>query len=234
MTVVEGLPATAELTEEQTQEMDRLRRRALTVAVAQVALAIAAAVGMVALIDEPRTDNMQELAVIGALAGLVGGSMQGLFDLVSTASVGLVLGDGTTVLRGRHAAWQAQELRAWERDEAARASRPDAAGRAAPRPEPSTFGALSASDMPVLIVAPLIGAVFGLIVFAGVVGGFLVASTETGTYSAPALIFVAFLGGFFSNKFFERLAAAADALFGTQENKLGANASNQPRGEQQR
>jgi hypothetical protein len=51
-----------------------------------------------------------------------------------------------------------------------------------------------------------------------VVGGFLVASTETGTYSPAALTFIAFLGGFFSNKFFERLAAASDALFGTKEN----------------
>jgi hypothetical protein len=183
-------------------------------------LIAAAAAGMIALVDEPRTDDMRKLAVIAALAGLVGGATRSLLEIAGAVGHGFELSDGTPILRGRAAAWHTREVRDWEQRRARHDAHAHAPGAAAeldePRPEPSSFGTLSISDIPEMIVSPLVGAVLGVVVFAGVVGGFLVASADTGTYSPAALIFIAFLGGVFSAKFLERLSAASDALFGTQ------------------
>lgn len=67
-----------------------------------------------------------------------------------------------------------------------------------------------------LAVLPLVGAVLGVVVFAGVVGGFLVATSANASYSPAALVFLAFLGGFFSGRFLRRLSAAADVLFAAE------------------
>jgi hypothetical protein len=225
------------LSETQRSEVASLRRVGRALAGALVALAAAATVGMILLVDEPRTDDMRKLAITAALAGLAGGSMRGLIGLVDVASRGFILSDGTCVLRGQEAADYARDLRAWEQ----RHSAHDDGNRGPPdrqdsKPEPRLFDGLSSSSVPELVVCPLVGAVFGVVVFAGVVGGFLVASTETGTYSAAALMFIAFLGGFFSNKFFERLSAASDALFGTQHSTrpAGSATSAPPDSEQSR
>jgi hypothetical protein len=86
-----------------------------------------------------------------------------------------------------------------------------------PEPEPHGIGGLSESDVPQIVVSRLVGGVLGVIVFAGIVGGFLVASTNTGNYIPHGAIFTAFLGGVFSSKFFQRLSAASDGRFSTQD-----------------
>jgi hypothetical protein len=74
------------------------------------------------------------------------------------------------------------------------------------------FGLL---DLPLLILAPLLGAALGLVAFAGLVGGFLIASgSDTPSYSPAGLIFVAALAGMFAPNFIASLARAADAIFG--------------------
>jgi hypothetical protein len=216
--------------EGQRAEIASLRRSARTLAAALVAIAALATVGVILLVDEPRTDDMRKLAITAALAGLIGGSMGSLIQLSNEVADGFVLADGTIVLRGKAAARYTRELKHWEQrhapgnEEASITTRTSGSDK----PEPLLLG-LSASTVPGLMVYPLIGAVFGVVVFAGVVGGFLVASAETGSYSAAALTFIAFLGGFFSNKFFERLSAASDALFGTKEDaRISGDAAGSP------
>jgi hypothetical protein len=70
-------------------------------------------------------------------------------------------------------------------------------------------------DVPLLVMLPLLGAALGLIAFAGLVGGFIVASgTKSATYSPAGLLFIAVLAGMFSPNFIASLARAADAIFG--------------------
>jgi hypothetical protein len=70
-------------------------------------------------------------------------------------------------------------------------------------------------DLPLLILLPFLGAALGLVVFAGLVGGFLVASgSSSPTYSPAGLLFVAALAGMFAPNFIASLARAADAIFG--------------------
>jgi hypothetical protein len=70
-------------------------------------------------------------------------------------------------------------------------------------------------DIPWLILYPLLGAALGLIAFAGLISGFLVASgAKSATYSPAGLLFVAVLAGMFSPNFISALARAADAIFG--------------------
>jgi hypothetical protein len=70
-------------------------------------------------------------------------------------------------------------------------------------------------DLPLLILLPLLGAALGLVAFAGLVGGFLVASgSSSPTYSPAGLMFVAALAGMFAPNFIASLARAADAIFG--------------------
>jgi hypothetical protein len=70
-------------------------------------------------------------------------------------------------------------------------------------------------DLPLLILLPLLGAALGLVAFAGLVGGFLVASgSSSPSYSPAGLLFVAALAGMFAPNFIASLARAADAIFG--------------------
>lgn len=70
-------------------------------------------------------------------------------------------------------------------------------------------------DLPLLLLLPLLGAALGLVAFAGLVGGFLVASgSSSPTYSPAGLLFVAALAGMFAPNFIASLARAADAIFG--------------------
>jgi hypothetical protein len=81
-------------------------------------------------------------------------------------------------------------------------------------------------DVPLLVMLPLLGAALGLIAFAGLVGGFIVASgTKSPTYSPAGLLFIAVLAGMFSPNFIASLARAADAIFGnTRLPSSGGNA----------
>jgi hypothetical protein len=70
-------------------------------------------------------------------------------------------------------------------------------------------------DLPLLILLPLLGAALGLVSFAGLVGGFLVASgSGSPRYSPAGLLFVAALAGMFAPNFIAALSRAADAIFG--------------------
>jgi hypothetical protein len=81
------------------------------------------------------------------------------------------------------------------------------------------FGLL---DLPLLILLPLLGAALGLVSFAGLVGGFLVASgSENPTYSPAGLAFVGALAGMFAPNFIASLARAADAIFGKTQISAG-------------
>jgi hypothetical protein len=84
------------------------------------------------------------------------------------------------------------------------------------------FGLL---DLPLLILLPLLGAALGLVAFAGLVGGFLIASgSDNPSYSPAGLIFVAALAGMFAPNFIASLARAADAIFGKTQQPPGTAA----------
>jgi hypothetical protein len=207
--------AEAGLGQPQAEELARFQRRIIAVGAGLLVTIVVACAALVALIDTARTDDMQKLALLGTLAGLVGGATASLVELYGSVGSGFLLSDGTPVLRGREARWHSDELRRYE--ERCRWREKQGVDSDEPPPQPSAIGLLSSSDIPVIVVNPLIGGVLGLITFAGVVGGFLVASSASASYSCAALVFIAFLGGFFSAKFLRRLGAAADALFGTEQ-----------------
>lgn len=84
----------------------------------------------------------------------------------------------------------------------------------------NAFGLL---DLPLLILLPLLGAALGLVAFAGLVGGFLIASgSDNPSYSPAGLLFVAALAGMFAPNFIASLARAADAIFGKTQEPPGA------------
>jgi hypothetical protein len=89
--------------------------------------------------------------------------------------------------------------------------------------EARSFGLL---DLPLLVLLPLLGAALGLVAFAGLVGGFLLASgSSSPSYSPTGLLFVAVLAGMFAPNFIGSLARAADAIFGKpQSGHPGADA----------
>jgi hypothetical protein len=73
-----------------------------------------------------------------------------------------------------------------------------------------------------LVLLPLLGAALGLVAFAGLVGGFLIASgSESASYSPAGLLFVAALAGMFAPNFIASLARAADAIFGKTDRPPG-------------
>jgi hypothetical protein len=86
-------------------------------------------------------------------------------------------------------------------------------------------------DIPWLILHPLLGAALGLIAFAGLIGGFLLASgtKAPSSYSPAGLLFVALLVGLFSPNFIAGLARAADAIFGKTQPERKLTASDQDR-----
>lgn len=215
MALIEG-STQSPLSDEQRTEVAQLRRAARRVGGGLIVLLAAATAGMIILADEPRTDDMRKLAITAALAGLAGGSLGSLITLVGAVERGFTLNDGTAVLRGEEAGDYTRLRRRMRRRSQSTGDQPTQS----PPPDDDDWAlplipGLSASGIASSMIYPLIGAVFGVVVF--VVGGFLVASAGTGSYSIPALMFIAFLGGFFSDKFFERLSAASDALFGTQK-----------------
>jgi hypothetical protein len=208
-----------------TAEAATLRKRLRLLAAGFTVVIAAAVAAMVVLGDTARTDDLRRLAALAVLAGLAGGATVSLLTLTSLGD-GIELSDGTSLLRGRAAASYARELRAWEQH------RSDAEARGyAPLPRPEPSGGFSVSEIPEVLVSPLLGAVLGFVAFAGIVGGFLVASTSPGTtYSPAAVTFISFLSGMFAQKFLRRLSGAADALFGTLPERRGPDrhAQNEP------
>jgi hypothetical protein len=221
-------------------EISGLKRKLVALSIVLCVIIAAAVVGAIFMVDEPRTDDMRKLALLAALGGLAGGATRSLLAIAEGVGFGYELSDGTHVLRGMAANLYARDVRQWEEDlerherREAKHADPEPYGRPRPDPNDAIPTGFSVSDIPGIVVSPLVGAVLGVIVFAGVVGGFLVASTSEGTYSAPALLFLAFLGGIFSSKFFQRLAAAADALLGVQDTSRSPDVADTPaRGAQQ-
>lgn len=69
--------------------------------------------------------------------------------------------------------------------------------------------------VPWLLARPVLGGVMGLVVYTGVVGGFLIASdTRPGAYSAHGILFLAILGGLFAKTLWDRLLEVFKMLVG--------------------
>lgn len=64
---------------------------------------------------------------------------------------------------------------------------------------------------------PLLGAALGFLAYTGVVGGFLIASTDAGNmgFSLPGMAFLSSLAGLFAKTFFVKLAEVLNAVYRT-------------------
>jgi hypothetical protein len=71
--------------------------------------------------------------------------------------------------------------------------------------------------IPYLLVRPVLGAGTGLVAYAGVVGGFLIAtSREPATFSGEGILFFALLAGLFAKTFLVRMDIVFKTLLGEQ------------------
>jgi hypothetical protein len=69
--------------------------------------------------------------------------------------------------------------------------------------------------IPFLIVRPFLGAAMGLVAYAGVVGGFLIAtSTQPKSFSPQGILFFALLAGLFAKTFLHRMDIVFKTLLG--------------------
>jgi hypothetical protein len=70
--------------------------------------------------------------------------------------------------------------------------------------------------LPFFIIRPFLGAAMGLLIYAGVTGGYLIAveNAQNVTFSRQALLFFSFLGGLSAKTFIEKLRGMFDTLFG--------------------
>ena len=84
-----------------------------------------------------------------------------------------------------------------------------------PAPEPKDK--FVARMVPFFIVRPLLGSAMGLLVYAGLTSGYLIAveNAQDATFSRPGLLFFSFLGGLFAKTFIEKLRGMFDTFFGT-------------------
>jgi hypothetical protein len=71
--------------------------------------------------------------------------------------------------------------------------------------------------VPFFMVRPFLGSAMGLLVYAGVTGGYLIAveNAQAATFSRQGLLFFSFLAGLFAKTFIEKLRAMFDTFFGT-------------------
>jgi hypothetical protein len=76
---------------------------------------------------------------------------------------------------------------------------------------------LDAHALPLVLMRPVMGALMGLLVYAGVVGGFLISTAggSTESFSPQGLVFLAGLGGLFATTAVERLKIVFKTLLGT-------------------
>lgn len=83
-------------------------------------------------------------------------------------------------------------------------------------PDPQPVDKFVARMVPFFVVRPFLGSAMGLVVYAGITGGYLIAAQnpDKATFSREGLLFLAFLGGLFAKTFMEKLRAMFDALFG--------------------
>lgn len=70
--------------------------------------------------------------------------------------------------------------------------------------------------VPFFLVRPFLGSAMGLVVYAGITGGYLIAVQNPGRagFSREGLLFLAILVGLFAKTFIEKLRVMFDALFG--------------------
>lgn len=225
-------------------ELDRLRWAAGGSIVYLTLVAAGAAVGSLLLLDGPRSDDLQAVATLALAGGALGAAVRGIYETIESAMSGWELADGTLIARDRLREERAKEDWAAEHGETLAQAQADALAAAPPgdsdRPggqprgpearlqelerERETFvrraawsshhfGLHTVADV---IVRPIVGAALGLAAFAGVAGGFLVATgAQAADYSPTGLLFVAFLAGLFAESFIKALSRASDALFGT-------------------
>ena len=206
-------------------------------------VAAGAAVASLLLLDRPRSDDLQAVATLALAGGALGAAVRGMYETIESAMMGWELADGTLIARNRLREERAKE--AWAAEHGERLAQAQAAALAAAQgdsdrpagrsqsPEARLkelederdwfvrdaawssyyFGLHTIADV---IVRPIVGAALGLAAFAGVVGGFLVATgAQAADYSPAGLLFIAFLAGLFAESFIKALSRAADALFGT-------------------
>jgi len=207
--------------DESNPALRRLRHHAFLLLAGLLASLLAGVAAVVVLVDAPSTSDLQKLGLIAAVAGLAGGSARGVVEVAGLVRQGF-RADGELVIydslsRDLHE----NEIRQYERDmeQFEAASAPDEArpfGRLAPPLPPAEPLVFSPELISQYMIIPITGAAFGVVVFAGVVGGFLVASTAAASYSPPALAFLAFLGGMFSDQLLSKLASTAHVLFGDE------------------
>jgi nitrate/nitrite transporter NarK len=196
-------PRTAERFESPTAALRVLRRRATLLAGFLAVLLVVALTVVLLLLDQARTTDLQRMGLLSILAGLAGGATGALVELIQVFPSARIMSTPSEQPAEDHA--------------------PSTPSTSTPE-EQATMEDLSSPGwsfnvmLPELIIYPLIGAACGFVVFAGVVGGFLLASgTQTETYSAPGLLFLAFIAGIFSSHFLRRLKVSAEALFGEDE-----------------
>jgi hypothetical protein len=212
-------------------ELERLRRLAALVIAFLALVAGGALLAVLLLLEDSRSTDLRELALLSLLGGALGAASRGLIEIIERLNMGWELGDGTQVVRRRlrqerHREERARRAAAREEEALTRAraeaalpveadeGRPLRADDHDLGPYEDVFGVYI---LPFLFLLPLVGAVLGVALFAGVTGGFLLASGEQEpTYSQPGLVFLSFLAGFFAETFLRRLASAADALFGVE------------------
>ncbi len=72
--------------------------------------------------------------------------------------------------------------------------------------------------VPFLVLRPVLGAVMGLIVYAGFIGGFLISTTKAPeTFSPQGMVFISVLSGLFAKSFLARVRVVFRAMLGEGE-----------------
>ena len=81
----------------------------------------------------------------------------------------------------------------------------------APEPKDKFVGRM----VPFFMIRPFLGAAMGLLIYAGITGGYLIAIENAGnaTFSRPGLLFFSFLAGLFAKTFIEKLRAMFATMF---------------------
>jgi hypothetical protein len=238
-------------------ELRRLQRLAGLNVGFVIVVAGGAIVGILVLFTGSTSSSLRDLALISILGGVLGGAGRNLVELLDRLVLGWEFEDGSVLDRrdARERRRLAELVALDERmlrarpplpekhplDEEARRynrEREEIEGRLRRRQEQAMPSEHVWQDayfgiyfLPFSLLFPLMGAILGFSLFAGVTGGLLLASgTGHPSYSSTGLLFLAFLAGFFSETFLRRLASAADALFGVQgSNRPGSgNRPDQP------
>src|SRR5438270_10145888 len=192
-------------------------------------LCAGAAVAAVLLVGHSRTNDLQRVGALALLGGALGALVSGVFVTAGRLQRGFELRDGRIVEWGKIRRARAEE--AWRREHGAEPARHSSRRAAESAVDPrvsaweerdrqreqereherrlldaefASYRLFGMRILPELLIVPVIGATLGLSAFAGVVGGFLVASgSDKPTYSPTGLLFVAFLAGLFADKFIQ-------------------------------